>query len=98
MITTQLGLSRLFMAVCLSCALASVRPASAETVTFQPGPDVQEKVQEAFILSPAGTTFVFAEGRYTFDQSTIYSVHVSLLELMLQLVLRFLMFCKNHQS
>ena len=69
MITTQLGLSRLFMAVCLSCALASVRPASAETVTFQPGPDVQEKVQEAFILSPAGTTFVFAEGRYTFDQS-----------------------------
>lgn len=43
--------------------------AGAKTVTFTPGPDTQQAVQEAFILSPPGTTFVFAAGLYTFDQS-----------------------------
>jgi len=43
--------------------------AQAKTVYFTPGPDTQEEVQEAFILSPPGTVFVFKEGKYTFDQS-----------------------------
>ncbi len=41
----------------------------AETVTFAPGPDTQEAVQEAFILSPPGTVFFFTAGKYVFDQS-----------------------------
>lgn len=43
--------------------------AKAETVTFAPGPEVQTQVQEAFILSPPGTVFLFKAGKYTFDQS-----------------------------
>lgn len=43
--------------------------ALAETVTFEPGPDAQTQVQEAFILSPPGTVFLFKAGKYIFDQS-----------------------------
>jgi len=43
--------------------------AHGETVTFEPGPDIQMKIQEAFILSPPGTVFHLKEGRYAFDQS-----------------------------
>jgi len=43
--------------------------AKAETVTFAPGPEVQTQVQEAFILSPPGTVFLFKAGKYIFDQS-----------------------------
>jgi parallel beta-helix repeat protein len=41
--------------------------ASAETIKFAPGEGLQEKVQEAFITAPAGTTFEFAPGRYEFE-------------------------------
>lgn len=43
--------------------------ASAATVKFEPGPDVQTAVQEAFILSEPGTVFEFAAGTYVFNQS-----------------------------
>lgn len=61
--------------VWLSVAVAAILAgsgalnASAETVTFEPGPEVQTQVQEAFILSPPGTVFLFKAGKYTFDQS-----------------------------
>jgi parallel beta-helix repeat protein len=49
------------------CCLASA--AWGETVTFSPETTSQEAIQEAFILSPPGTIFLFKAGKYTFDQS-----------------------------
>lgn len=61
--------SRAVLTVVLGAVSVVAIAAGAETVTFTPGPDAQQQVQEAFILSPPGTVFVFKEGRYTFDQS-----------------------------
>lgn len=48
-------------------ALAGVSAhAGAVEVAFEPGPDVQMAVQEAFILAEPGTVFTFAPGSYTF--------------------------------
>lgn len=55
-------LIRAVLSACCLCALAH-----ADTVKFEPGEGLQEKVQEAFITSPAGTTFEFAAGTYAFD-------------------------------
>ncbi|MBI2423139.1 MAG: right-handed parallel beta-helix repeat-containing protein [Candidatus Hydrogenedentes bacterium] len=43
--------------------------AQAATVKFEPGPDAQTQVQEAFILSEPGTVFEFAAGTFVFNQS-----------------------------
>ncbi len=61
--------------LCLAVMVTAVLPflgtssAFAETVIFEPGPEVQTQVQEAFILSPPGTVFLFKAGKYIFDQS-----------------------------
>lgn len=61
----QHGARRSGLAILLFAAGGAV----AETVSFEPGPDVQTQVQEAFILSAPGTVFHFKAGKYTFDQS-----------------------------
>jgi len=40
---------------------------AAPVVQIAPGPDLQERVQEAFIIAEPGTVFAFAEGRYEFS-------------------------------
>ena len=57
---------RLAAVLALGMGCAGVR---AETVTFTPGPEAQQQIQEAFILSPPGTVFHLKEGRYAFDQT-----------------------------
>lgn len=52
---------------CLLAAVLSTCVTQAETLNFAPGPDLQEKVQEAFITAQPGTTFHFAAGRYEFE-------------------------------
>jgi len=60
---------KLRLSACAAALLLASGIAGAETVTFSPGPETQEAVQEAFILSPPGTVFHFEAGTYTFDQS-----------------------------
>lgn len=53
--------------ILLVAGLVSGAPALAgETIRFTPGPDIQERVQEAFILAAPETTFHFGPGTYEF--------------------------------
>lgn len=61
--------SKIRIWVAIMTLVCAAQIVTAKTVTFTPGPDTQEAVQEAFILSPPGTTFLFKAGTYTFDQS-----------------------------
>ena len=55
-------------------ALLSAAPVMAATHTISPGPDAQEKAQEALILAEPGDTVAFAEG--TFDLTVSLSLDV----------------------
>jgi parallel beta-helix repeat protein len=49
-----------------ACLAGAAMAAEGKVVQFAPGPEVEQAVQEAFILEDPGTVFEFAEGTYTF--------------------------------
>ena len=46
----------------------------SQVVTFQPGPDIQKKVQEELILAEPGAVFQFEEGTYNFTEGLSLTV------------------------
>ncbi len=60
--------------ILLMAALVCVMPAMAADFTIEPGPDAQEKAQEALILAKPGQTIEFTEG--TFDLTMSLSLDV----------------------
>ena len=61
-------MQKCWIALCLAAVLVAL-PATAKTITIEPGENVQEELQEALILAEPGDVIALGVGRFVFASS-----------------------------